>query len=229
MSLPRSIWVGTHCTVGRRDLSPGAGLCRCVTAATTVSFRPASAKGRCSDGLSRGSRPLAPARGSVRPRHQSYSGGRVPRRRRLRRDDHRQPSACTAARLERTMPHGEVHRLRLCAVCGPSTASTSRRRTTIGRSHSAWLAFGFVYEINYLRCLHCVCVSRRPRRQSREQVVRFPSRSQGASTPRVNWSSTTQPVRSAAWEDWRDVRGSAATAGCGHLAIRRAAFIGEFG
>ena len=117
---------------------------------------------------------------------------------------------------------GEVHRLRAVrrGVPGPLHLRARRATTRPTRRCRPGERYGFVYEINFLRCIHCdMCVEACPTEAITESKLfefSFTNRArrhlhQGRAARRRRG-----PPRQLPWEDWRDGRRRATpAAGCG--------------
>jgi NADH-quinone oxidoreductase subunit I len=103
----------------------------------------------------------------------------------------------------------------------PTTPSTTRCRPGS--------ATGFVYEINYLRCIHCdLCVEACPTEAITESKLfefSFTNRQDAIYTEgRARRSDDDGKPQQLPWEDWRDLgrrRRAVVGVGAGHRALRR--------
>ena len=132
-------------------------------------------------------------------------------RRRRRRED---PQAGAPARTPRPQPvrgrHGEVHRLRAVRGRVPGEVHLRARRTTTTPRipTSPGERFGFVYEINYLRCIHCdLCVEACPTEAITETKLfefSFTNRQDAIYTKKELLVDDEGNPKHMPWEDWRD-------------------------
>ena len=159
----------------------------------------------------------------------NYSGGRMARKElagrkhgrtrrragRARRPRRRQePQARPPARPPRPQPlrgrHGEVHRLRAVRRRLPGQVHLRARRRQRSRTSptSPGERFGFVYEINYLRCIHCdLCVEACPTEAITESKVfefSFTNRQDAIYTKTELLVDDDGRPRHMPWEDWRE-------------------------
>ena len=148
-----------------------------------------------------------------------YSGGRDARKKGKPTDpdvgdDAQDRQARAVARPARPQPlrgrHGEVHRLRAVRRRVPgASASTCAAPTTIpSNPTSPGERFGFVYEINYLRCIHCdLCVEACPTEAITESKLfefSFTNRQDAIYTKDELLVDDDGKPKQLPWEDWRD-------------------------
>jgi len=92
----------------------------------------------------------------------------------------------------------------LCAACARPTASTCAASTPARPPGLARERYGYVYEINYLRCIHCdLCVEACPTEAITEsKLFEFSfTTARTPSTPSASWWSMTRADPEDAWED----------------------------
>ena len=122
--------------------------------------------------------------------------------------------------------HGEVHRLRAVRGCVPGglriyVRGADKLRTT---PVSPGERYGFVYEINYLRCIHCdLCVEACPTEAITESKMfefSFVNRADAIYTRADPWSVTTANLSRCRGRTGARVRTSTRRPGCGRRLLR---------
>ena len=176
-------------------------------------------------------RRAARARDQVRALMGRFSGFAVTLRQMFRPRDHRHvpggeaTQAAALPRPSRPQPlrgrHGEVHRLRAVRGRVPGALHLrARRRQPARRAGRAGERYGFVYEINYLRCIHCdLCVEACPTEAITETKLfefSFTNRDDAIYTKDELLVDDDGRARRLPWEQWARRRGRRTPApGCG--------------